>query len=284
MNLNHRNKRFAHIGTCIKRVQTFAVAVLALMVPQLVQAADFQCFNGDTQCLINNINAANALADRARAHRIFLHPGAPYIVDQVSDVSGPFGLTGLPPISTDLQIIGVRASPTPSSPLGDQPPAIVRPSGSANMRFLLVSPEGSLHLENLILENGRAVSDNCNGIEPRGAGGALLVVSRSKEEAQRRANSRDPNSVEEVNARGDITIDGVHLFRELGELWGWCHLHDRHTDRRTTTKNTKCQTTACHEERLFLKQRARPGISDISWRAPTRFRWRHRKAWRPGAH
>jgi hypothetical protein len=197
-------------------VQTLGVCLLPFLLSPPTEAADFQCFDGETQCLIDSINAANALPDRARAHRIFLFPGAPYRVDRVHDPasSGSLGLTGLPAISTNLQIIGVRP---PTGTVAGLPPTIFRPAdipgtttGFPPIRFFLVTPESSLHLENLIIEGGRAISDNCRAIEPRGAGGAVLVLSRSKEEAQRlRGNFFDPTNPSEVNARGDITIDGV---------------------------------------------------------------------------
>jgi predicted outer membrane repeat protein len=124
-----------------------------------------------------------------------LFAGATYFVTQPI-ANGANGLTGLPPISTDLEIIGVRL---PEGTQGTSTPVIAR-GGNAPLRFFLVTEEGSLHLNNLTIEGGQAFSDNCRGGPDRGRGGAVFVQERI---------NRNPPRLSPPNTRGDITLEGV---------------------------------------------------------------------------
>jgi hypothetical protein len=190
---------------------TCLVPAIALAFAASALSEVFNCSAGDSACLINSINAANA---NSEADTINLAAGTYTLTQSNNDPEGTGEGNGLPVISTALTIHGGGADTT----------AIERGSGSPFFRILQVDPSGSLRIESLTIRQGH-VSTSAGGLRNLGSttivdsavrsntadfngpGGisntGTLVLTRSVVSG----NSADDGSVGGISSNGSLTID-----------------------------------------------------------------------------
>jgi hypothetical protein len=133
---------------------------------------------GNNKCSLREaINNANAGGDTSGgdctpgdpgADEIVLAPGSIYNLPDVAHTSADFGLSGLPAITStiDLKGSGATIQRSPSLLVGSQPC-----DSSSNFRLFFVDTKGDLTLENVLLRNGCASFSDGTG-----AGGAILNI------------------------------------------------------------------------------------------------------------
>jgi hypothetical protein len=162
---SHRLEHFCVIKGA-KAILTFFFCALTLS--SSIQAAEFPCRRRDADCLINAINTANTNGDLANT--IILDPGN-YVLDKVNNgdtAADVFEATGLPPITSNLTITGLRG-PTATNILR------LRATDTPAFRIFYVAPTGKLTLERL------SVSGAFTGLIHREAAGAGIFIDAGGE-------------------------------------------------------------------------------------------------------
>jgi hypothetical protein len=130
-----------------------SVLEIILVIPvtlKVVHAAEFFCYSGDVNCLIDSINSANGLPEEQ--HIINLESGS-YTLQTVDN--GEFGVpNGLPVITSSIRIQGSS---------NDLPTVIERDLNAPPFRIFEVSADGELTLDGIILRRGGGVDTILSG-------------------------------------------------------------------------------------------------------------------------
>jgi Ca2+-binding RTX toxin-like protein len=204
-------------------------AIFALATPHRVDAAVYNIASGDVNALIAAINEANT---NGEADTIYLAAGTYTLTE--AEVNNEFvGSSGLPWIASDITINGASLSRS-----GNITTTIRRAANAPAFRIFYVDDAGTLKLDRLIINNGRADGYDSSGGGIRNLGTLMLT------NCQIRLNIANSAGGGVINIEGRVSLDNCDVSDNSAIEGGGVYNSGTLTVHRSTFRNNRIRSGA----------------------------------------